>query len=75
VKGWKVCHKHGARGGAPRGERNGNYRHGRHTQEARELRSRNRIERTRLTAILRAFDESDGSEADLAAKLEAAGLL
>ena len=75
VKGWTVCHKHGARGGAPRGERNGNYRHGRHTQEVRELRSQNRIERAKLTAMLRAFDECDGSEADLLAKLAAAGLL
>jgi hypothetical protein len=70
-----VCRKHGARGGAPKGERNGNYRHGRHTKEARELRSRNRIERARFAALLRVFDESDGSEADLMARLEAAGLL
>jgi hypothetical protein len=32
VKGWKVCHKHGAGGGAPTGKRNGNYRHGVNTQ-------------------------------------------
>ena len=30
---------HGARGGAPEGERNGNYRHGARTKEASELRS------------------------------------
>jgi hypothetical protein len=29
---------HGARGGAPEGERNGNYRHGARTKEAIELR-------------------------------------
>jgi hypothetical protein len=29
---------HGARGGAPEGERNGNYRHGARTKEATELR-------------------------------------
>ena len=29
---------HGARGGAPEGERNGNYRHGAGTKEATELR-------------------------------------
>jgi len=34
VKGWAVCRMHGARGGAPKGERNGAYRHGVYTQEA-----------------------------------------
>ena len=29
---------YGARGGAPKGERNGNYRHGARTKEAIELR-------------------------------------
>ena len=38
VKGWRVCRMHGARGGAPEGERNGNYRHGARTKEAIELR-------------------------------------
>src|SRR5262249_22621371 len=28
VKGWRVCRMHGAHGGAPAGERNGNYRRG-----------------------------------------------
>jgi hypothetical protein len=28
VRGWKVCRRRGARGGAPKGERNGNYKHG-----------------------------------------------
>ena len=28
VRGWKVCRMHGAGGGAPKGTRNGNYRHG-----------------------------------------------
>lgn len=28
VRGWSVCRMHGARGGAPSGSRNGNYRHG-----------------------------------------------
>jgi hypothetical protein len=35
VKGRKVCRMHGGKGGAPRGERNGAYRHGRHTAEAK----------------------------------------
>jgi hypothetical protein len=30
-----VCRCHGARGGAPKGEANGAYRHGGHTQEAK----------------------------------------
>ena len=34
VRGWKVCRFHGARGGGPKGERNGMYRHGQYTQEA-----------------------------------------
>lgn len=34
VTGWNVCRCHGAGGGAPRGMRNGNYRHGRLTCEA-----------------------------------------
>jgi hypothetical protein len=43
VTGWNVCRMHGARGGAPPGAKNGNYRTGLHTQEAkrdgRDLRS------------------------------------
>jgi hypothetical protein len=34
VTGWKVCRMHGARGGAPSGKRNGNYRHGARTNDA-----------------------------------------
>ena len=34
VKGWTVCRFHGARGGGPKGERNGMYRHGLYTKEA-----------------------------------------
>ena len=34
VKGWNVCRMHGARGGAPTGEQNGNYRHGVRTAES-----------------------------------------
>ena len=36
VKGWKVCRMHGARGGGPRGKRNGNYRSGAYTYETLE---------------------------------------
>lgn len=38
VRGWQVCRMHGARGGAPRGTRNGKYRHGSCTKEMAELR-------------------------------------
>jgi hypothetical protein len=38
VNGWTVCRFHGARGGAPKGERNGMYRHGLYTKDAREER-------------------------------------
>ena len=38
VRGWKVCRFHGARGGAPKGARNGAYRHGLCTKEAVEER-------------------------------------
>src|SRR6059058_5144085 len=34
VKGYRVCRMHGARGGAPAGKRNGNFRHGGRTKEA-----------------------------------------
>jgi hypothetical protein len=37
VRGWKICRMHGARGGAPEGERNGNYRHGARSRETVEL--------------------------------------
>jgi len=35
VKGWTVCRFHGARGGGPKGARNGAYRHGLETEEAK----------------------------------------
>lgn len=38
VRGWTVCRFHGARGGAPKGEQNGMYRHGLYTKEAVEER-------------------------------------
>jgi hypothetical protein len=34
VNGYRVCRMHGARGGAPQGKRNGNFRHGGRTKEA-----------------------------------------
>jgi hypothetical protein len=38
VRGWNVCRMHGARGGAPKGKDNGNYRHGCRTAEATKTR-------------------------------------
>jgi len=35
--GWTVCRFHGARGGAPEGKRNGNYRHGARTKVTIDL--------------------------------------
>src|SRR5260221_5880196 len=34
VRGCRVCRMHDARGGAPTGKQNGNYRHGTRTKEA-----------------------------------------
>jgi len=39
VTGWHVCRFHGARGGAPRGERHGNWKHGLRSKEVIELQS------------------------------------
>jgi hypothetical protein len=39
VSGWSVCRMHGAGGGAPDGERNGNFSHGRRTKAARAERA------------------------------------
>ena len=36
VRGWAVCRMHGARGGAPKGKRNGNYRTGEYSAEVLE---------------------------------------
>ena len=36
VRGWSVCRFHGAGGGAPVGKKNGAYRHGCFTKEAKE---------------------------------------
>jgi hypothetical protein len=48
LKGKARCQLHGGRAGAPTGERNGNYKTGRHTKEAVEQR---RETRRRLAAL------------------------
>lgn len=39
VRGWTACRMHGAGGGAPRGKRHGNYRHGGRTKVMAEVRA------------------------------------
>ncbi len=51
VNGWTVCRYHGAGGGAPKGKRNGNYKHGLYTKEAIE-------EHRALSSLLRASRKS-----------------
>jgi hypothetical protein len=51
VRGWRVCRFHGARGGGPKGKRNGNYKHGLFTEEAVYMR------RT-ISALVRASRQS-----------------
>jgi hypothetical protein len=34
VRGYRACRMHGARGGAPKGKKNGNYRHSKFTKGA-----------------------------------------
>ena len=60
VRGWTVCRFHGARGGGPKGERNGMYRHGLYTKEAvkehRLLQELLRQSRKALAALPRTGD-------------------
>jgi hypothetical protein len=61
MRGRKVCRFHGGKAGAPRGIRNGNYRHGRNTLAAqaaeRESMRRFREEMREFHALLRELDE------------------
>lgn len=51
VRGWSVCRMHGARGGAPSGVANGNYRHGTRTKKAAN-------EAARIKELLSAWKET-----------------
>jgi hypothetical protein len=51
VRGWRVCRFHGARGGGPKGKRNGNYKHGLFTEEAVYMRHT-------ISALVRASRQS-----------------
>jgi hypothetical protein len=61
MRGRKVCRFHGGKAGAPRGERNGAYKHGRYTIAAqiakREAMRRFRDEMREFRALLRELDE------------------
>jgi len=54
VKGRPTCRMHGGTGGAPKGERNGRWRHGRYSGDTIEARREAR-------AIIRAIREMVGS--------------
>lgn len=58
VRGWNVCRVHGAGGGAPRGERQGNYRHGQRTIEAKTERRLFRDELRQLRMLARELAEA-----------------
>jgi hypothetical protein len=54
VRGWSVCRSHGARGGAPKGERNGAYKNGYNTVEAVE-------DRRQFRELMRLVNETLGA--------------
>jgi hypothetical protein len=75
VRGRRVCRMHGARGGAPRGIRNGSYRHGRYTIEEHQRRAKLRMELNAFHDLLRAIDDSDADPDELHEAMRRAGLL
>jgi hypothetical protein len=48
VTGWTVCRFHGAGGGAPKGKRNGAFRHGLHTLQAMAERDRLTVKTSKI---------------------------
>jgi len=60
VRGYRVCRMHGARGGAPEGKSNGNYRHGQATNDGRR-RMAKIIYLGRMLALIRG-EEKDGNK-------------
>jgi hypothetical protein len=52
MRGKRVCRMHGGKGGAPRGERNGSYIHGRCTIEVRERERQGRMDYRALRVLL-----------------------
>ena len=57
VKGRSVCRMHGARAGAPKGEANGSWRHGRSTKEAGAIRRQLAELMRQSRALLRSLGE------------------
>jgi hypothetical protein len=57
MNGRPVCRLHGGKGGGPIGERNGAYRHGRHTLAAKAERRELARGRAELRALMRAVKE------------------
>jgi hypothetical protein len=55
MKGKSVCRMHGGKAGAPKGERNGNYRDGRCTIEAKQMEAAARAERRETRALIMAL--------------------
>lgn len=56
VRGWTVCRFHGARGGAPTGDRNGAYRTGLHTKQAIDERRQTRALIQECRDLLRSIE-------------------
>ena len=56
IKGRGVCRMHGGKGGAPRGERHGNYRHGRRSIEALEMKREARIAARQLRELVKMLE-------------------
>ena len=53
MRGKTVCRMHGGKGGAPRGNRNGSYRHGRHTIKAMEVRREARLAAGQIRELIK----------------------
>lgn len=73
VRGRRVCRMHGAKGGAPRGLRNGRYIHGRYTIEERARRAQLRKDLKVFNELIKAVDSYD--EDELCEAMRRAGLL
>jgi hypothetical protein len=56
MRGKPVCRLHGGKGGGPKGERNGAYRTGRHTTEAKADRRELRVLLRQLRRLIGAGD-------------------
>jgi hypothetical protein len=57
MRGRPVCRLHGAKGGGPKGERNGAYRTGHYTAEAKAERRKQRALMRQLRRLIALADE------------------